>query len=304
MNKNFCECCSSELIIAGGNYDHFSHFTCNDCRYEFFVHEGPEAVNLLYENDSDYTDDLSVSGNYQDLLQWQHLIALKYIHAFNKENLSILDVGCFNGFFVKKLGDMGYDACGIDFNNKAIEYGAVRYGLGKVIAVKDINELAQENKTYDIITLFDVIEHVEHPQALLLSLKGLLRKGGMLILSAPNNRMFWRPALDYPPHHLSRFYPATIRTFLSRSGFKTVQQFEQMSVYNLVRHFIGSHFRNKGDKSLRGGRLRKGHVVDIIRMALNRLMKAGNFIFYPLDRLLYACGVRYISQIVVCEKIE
>ncbi len=304
MDKCVCECCSSRQISRLGNHADFDHFMCNDCRFEFFVREGTAASCRLYENDGDYSDDLSISGNYRDLLQWQHFTALKFIQGCGKVRPSILDVGCFNGFFVKKLCDLGYEADGIDFNTKAIAYGADRYGLGKRIAVKDINALARENRRYDIITMFDVIEHVEHPRALLLGLKELLRDGGMLILSTPNNNMYRRPALDYPPHHLSRYYPETLRLFLANAGFKTLYQDEQMSCYNLVRHFVGSLYRNKGDSSLRGGRLRPGRLVNAARTALNRLMQPGHLLLYPLDRLLHACGLRYIAQIIICEKMD
>jgi len=303
MDKSVCECCSSKHITAHGRHAGFSHLICNDCRFEFFVREGAAADSLLYENDGDYSDDLAISGNYRDLLQWQHFTALKHIGTCKKERPSILDVGCFNGFFVKKLCDMGFDAYGVDFNKKAIEYGAKNYDLGKRIAVRDISELALEDRRYDVITLFDVIEHVEQPQVLLLGLKGLLREGGILILSTPNNNMSRRPALDYPPHHLSRYYPETLRIFLANAGFKTVRHYEQMSCYNLVRHFVGSLYRNRGDNSLRGGRLRPGRMVNVVRTALNRLMKPGHLLLYPLDRLLHACGLRYIAQIIICEKM-
>lgn len=304
MDKSTCECCLSKNIGVLGKHSNYNHFICNDCRFEFFVHEGIATDNRLYENDGDYADDLAVSGNYHDLLQWQHLIALKHLIKCKNESPVILDVGCFNGFFVKKLCAMGYDAYGIDFNKKAIEFGTARYDLGKRVAVKDINELVHEKKKFDAITLFDVIEHVESPRELLLSLKGLLREGGVLILSTPNNNMVWRPALDYPPHHLSRYYPETLAVFLGNVGFKIIDQIEQMNVFNLVRNYIGSLYRDKSDNSLRGGRLRSGCAVNILRKALNRMRRAWCILLSPLDRLLFIFGLRYIGQIVICEKVR
>lgn len=304
MDKSTCECCLSKNIGVLGKHSNYNHFICNDCQFEFFVHEGIATNNRLYENDGDYADDLAVSGNYHDLLQWQHLIALKHIIKCKNEGPVILDVGCFNGFFVKKLCDMGYDAYGIDFNKNAIEYGTARYGLGKRIAVKDINELIHENKTFDVITLFDVIEHVDSPRELLLCLKGLLREGGIFILSTPNNKMIWRPALDYPPHHLSRYNPETIARFLTNVKYKKIELFEQMNVFNLVRNYIGSLYRDKDDKTLRGGRLRSGRAVNVARTALNRMSRACCLILYPLDRVLYLLGLRYIGQVVICEKAQ
>jgi len=303
MDKSTCECCLSDNIGVLGRHSGYIHLVCNDCRFEYFVHEGPATTSRLFEDDADYADDLAVSGNYHDLLQWPHLVALKYLKTRKKDTPQILDVGCFNGFFVKKLCDMGHDACGIDFNKKAIAYGRARYGLAKRIAVKDINELVHDDKSFDVITLFDVIEHVEKPRELLLRLKGLLREGGVLILSTPNNDMVWRPALDYPPHHLSRYTPVTIAGFLANVGYQKMQQIEQMNIFNLARNYTGSLCRDEVDKSLRGGRLRSGPAMNIVRTSLNRLRRACYFVSYPLDRLLYFLGLRYIGQVIICRKL-
>ena len=304
MDKNVCECCSSSHITSLGQYCGYAHFACEDCRFEYFVQEGTGTSCNLYETDRDYLDDLSVSGNYHDLLQWQHLIALKFIKQNKNRAPVILDVGCFNGFFVKKLSDMGYEAHGIDFNRTAVEYGISEYGLENRIAVKDLNELIAEKRKYDIITAFDVIEHIENPRQLLLRLKDLLPEGGILILSAPNNNMLWRPILDYPPHHLSRYYPRTLARFVSTSEFTIVNQFEQMNVFNLIRNFIGALFRDKKSKSLRGGRLRKQRWVNIVRTSLNRTRRFFYVFSYPVDRLLYLFGLRYIGQVIICERVK
>ena len=304
MDKNVCECCSSKHISILGRHAGYNHLLCNDCRFEYFMREGGSPSGSLYEKDGDYLDDLAVSGNYRDLLQWQHLIALKFIKSIKKSTPVILDVGCFNGFFVKKLCDLGYEAHGIDFNRTAIEYGGSTYGLGNRIGVKDIDGLNAEKRKFDLITLFDVIEHLESPRQLLLSLRELLVEGGVLILSTPNNRMLWRPLLDYPPHHLSRYHPHTLARFLSTNEFTIVGQFEQMNLFNLVRNFIGTLFRDKRSESLRGGRLGNRRWMNAARTWLNRIRPFVYAVLYPVDRLLHLVGLRYIGQVVICEKIK
>jgi 2-polyprenyl-3-methyl-5-hydroxy-6-metoxy-1,4-benzoquinol methylase len=303
MNKDICMCCLSNKIVMLGRHAEYGHYECKECGYEFFIGKSRTASHL-YENDGDYEDELAVSGDYRDLLQWPHHIAMRFLGRRKLSSSAILDVGCYNGFFVKKLCDEGYDAHGIDFNTKAIEYGIRTYGLANKIEVKDINDLASEGKQFDIITLFDVVEHVENPRELLQKLKSLLKSSGLLILSTPNNKMLWRPALDYPPHHLSRYDPDTLAGFVTSLGFEKLLQVEQMNIYNLARNYIGSLFRTKANESLRGGRLRKGRAVNVARTMINRLRRASYFIAYPVDRLLYLFGFRYIGQIIVCRKVE
>jgi hypothetical protein len=103
---------------------------------------------------------------------------------------------------------------------------------------------------------------------------------------------------------LSRYTPATLAIFIENVGYEKIQQLEQMNVFNLARNYLGSFFRKKTTTSLRGGRLRKGRVVTALRTALNRVRKAAYIVLYPLDRLLYYFGFRYIGQVIICRKVK
>lgn len=302
MNIGICECCFSNNITIIGNHLGYDHLKCNNCKYECFINRESSINNLMYEKDSDYNDDMLVSRTFSDLLQYQHITALKYIvKNFKNKSVSILDVGCFNGFFVKKLLEMGYDAYGIDFNKKAIDYGINQYHLTNRISVANIETLIQSNKKYDMVTLFEVIEHMENPRELLMKFLKLLNDKGILILSAPNNKMMWRPALDYPPHHLSRFYPESIKKLITSVGFSKVQVIEQMNLYNLMRNYFGNLFRNKNKQSMRGGQLIDSGAIHLARKILNKTRKIFYALFYPLDKVLYLMGLRYISQVVIAQ---
>ena len=109
-----CDCCGSEEVRHLVPYGEYQHRRCEDCGFERFIRGDSDITAKLYENDADYIDDLNVASSSEDLLLWHHLKAIKFMHSkFPSGNATTLDVGCFNGFFVRKLLSLGYDAQGV-----------------------------------------------------------------------------------------------------------------------------------------------------------------------------------------------
>jgi 2-polyprenyl-3-methyl-5-hydroxy-6-metoxy-1,4-benzoquinol methylase len=153
-----------------------------------------------------------------------------------------------------------------------------------------------------VITLFEVIEHLENIGNILSQVSSLLKVGGVIIISTPNSKMCWRPALDFPPHHLSRFSTNALRNCVLNFGFKPVQQYEQMSSYDLIRNYVGTFFRERDKSSLRGGAFKNKSSVRVLRIAMNKSKRVGGIILSPFDAILYAFGLRYICQLIIAEK--
>lgn len=303
MLRNICECCNSDQVTKIGVHDDFGHYQCQRCGYEFFMGENFDVGSHLYELDSDYIDDLSVSKNYNDLMQWNHMKALSFLKTrVSAEHLKALDVGCFNGFFVKKMLRLGFDAYGIDFNNMAVEYGEKEYGLKNRISTKSIDDLLVEHHKFDVITLFEIIEHVQSPKEFLCKVSKILKVGGLVIISVPNKRMCWRPGLDYPPHHLSRFGRSALERCLYAIGIRTILIMEQMSVYDLVRNYAGSLLRSADKRSLRGGAFKNKTLINVLRRILNKSRKLSYIFLMPVDHIFHLLGLRYISLLAIAEK--
>ncbi len=139
----------------------------------------------------------------------------------------LLDVGFGNGAFLKLAARMGWDAAGIDFDEKAVQ---VARAQGLEVRCGSVAELLHENVRYDAITISHVIEHVHDPNLLLQQLFSLLRPGGVLWLETPNiqsdgARRFgphWR-GLEVP-RHLVLFNSASLRLSLRKAGFEQIHQ--------------------------------------------------------------------------------
>jgi 2-polyprenyl-3-methyl-5-hydroxy-6-metoxy-1,4-benzoquinol methylase len=303
LKRTECQCCAIQAMDIVGKVGEYEQTLCKNCGYVRFVHSFDQVNHQLYESDADYNDDLSVAKDFEDFIQWNHNKALQYLtEKYPSRNAKILDVGCFSGFFVKKLILQGFVARGIDFNNKALSFGKEHYGLEKNISNSTLQELLAQGEKYDVITLFEVIEHLESISDVLSEVSKLLKSEGVIIISTPNSNMCWRPALDFPPHHLSRFTPSALQSCVIRYGFKPVKQLEQMSSYDLIRNYVGTFFRKKNKTSLRGGSFKNQSSIRLLRIAMNKLKHVGGILFSPVDGVLYALGFRYICQLIIAEK--
>lgn len=302
FNKN-CHCCGAQSMCVIGTIGAFEHCKCSSCGYEHFYSKKQVVDALLYENDSDYDADLGIAADFSDLLQWNHKKALRFLRLrYPSADAKILDIGCFNGFFVKKLLECGFDANGIDFNKKALSFGKQEYALEGFISDQTIQDLIAQDKKFDVITLFEVIEHLEYFYDILSKAAKLLQTGGIIILSTPNSKMCWRPDLDFPPHHLSRFTPKALENCIVHLGFRPLKIFEQMSLLDLLRNYVGTFFRYKDKASLRGGEFKNKVLSKILRQFMNKTKIVTGILFSPLDSLLYAFGFRYICQLIIAEK--
>lgn len=138
----------------------------------------------------------------------------------------LLDVGCGTGLFVNEMAQSGWWITGLDPVPSAIEYLRDRLGLNAFQGT--LSEFHGNPEFFDVITLWDVLEHTFSPTTELSRAYDLLRDDGLLALSVPNwnsfdRRLFgqhWQ-GLD-PPRHLFTFDERTLRATLGHVGFSVI----------------------------------------------------------------------------------
>ena len=102
------------------------------------------------------------------------------------ETLRVLDCGCNDGWMAQHLKDeCGYDVCGIELNDRAVERARER---GITVEQGFVEDCAQkyEPGTFDAVYMFEVIEHVQDPAFTLSRLEKMLKPGGRVYISTPN----------------------------------------------------------------------------------------------------------------------
>jgi hypothetical protein len=173
---------------------------------------------------------------------------LALIETFAASRGKLLDVGAAAGFFVDEAARAGWDAEGIDIAPHMVEWG--RRQLGVPLRVGDIS-LADERGAYEVVTMWDYIEHSLDPARDLARSNELLATHGIVALStgdidslvARMSGSRWH--LLTPRHHNFFFGARTLVDLLGRSGFDVAWLGHPGSRYSLA------HLAYKLDRAVR-----------------------------------------------------
>lgn len=156
----------------------------------------------------------------------------KFLSQIQKKKPSgkLLDVGCAFGYFIELAKGAGYEASGFDPSDYAVTQAKKLVGP-HAIQKGTVQDVSYTSNSFDIITLFDVFEHLQDPVADLLKLRTLLKKDGIIVIATGNShsvasKIFGRRWTFYiPPQHLSFFSKTTMSVFLTKVGLKPVLWF-------------------------------------------------------------------------------
>jgi 2-polyprenyl-3-methyl-5-hydroxy-6-metoxy-1,4-benzoquinol methylase len=229
-----CQLCGSgeaDVKLTDGPY----RVLC--CRRCGLVYVSPrlqgQALADVYDANYWRSDDPKARG-YADYAREAAL----YLKTFGKRmalvrhhlpaKARVLDVGCAAGYFLRVARDAGHEVHGVEMS-AAIAGEAVRALGAAAVHIGTLDDAVREKGhaagSFDLVTLWDVIEHVPDPQATLRTIRGLLRPGGKLLLETQNIASRWARLLGRRWHHfkhdehLYHFTPATITRLLDDCGF-------------------------------------------------------------------------------------
>ncbi len=192
------------------------------------VREATRARSLHARYDSAYYANDSSKGGYANYVldaainRLTFARRLRAIERRRSRNGRLLDVGCALGDFVLEAAARGWIAEGVEVSAYAVARARER---GVVAYAGTLEELALPDARYDVVTLYDTIEHLADPVGTLLEIRRLLAPGGLLHVVTPNvagmqARLLRRYWYHYKPgEHLFYFSPVTLRAALERAGF-------------------------------------------------------------------------------------
>lgn len=218
----------------------------------------------------------------------------------------ILDVGCADGLFLKAMQELGWKCVGLEPNQRVAEFARIYLRLD--VRQGDIFT-SNEFGSFDLITLWDVLEHTPSPKAVLSHASKLLASRGIIALSLPNwsslERLLFRErwiAID-APRHFYHFTPETISHLLRECGFKIKILQTRAPVLSLASNLL----RLGGDLVLRKG---KTKVVQGTRASIRippsqqrqTVIRLTHFGMMPFNTIINLFG-RGASLTIVASKV-
>jgi 2-polyprenyl-3-methyl-5-hydroxy-6-metoxy-1,4-benzoquinol methylase len=182
----------------------------------------------------------------------------------------LLDIGCGTGLFLAVARRRGWSTFGVDDSAEATRHARDHFDLE--IRVGDFADFAREGRTFDVITMWDIIEHARDPVELLRAVRDSLEPRGLAGLSTPNQRS----VLDVVAGLLYRL-----------SGGRIVAPLEKF--------YIEQHFLYFTPDTLRGvlarANLSLAHLerqlTDLRRLTLSPPVRLGLYGLFALSRLLH-----------------
>jgi len=149
---------------------------------------------------------------------------LKLIETFKPDKGNLLDLGCGAGFFVKNALDRGWKGHGLEMLPEYVKYAQENLGLHQVHQGSLDNSLPFQPETFDVVTMWDLIEHLRHPLACLEKINRATKPGGLLVIWTPNvkNSIFVKEQwLSYGiKQHIYFFSRNSLEQLLQKTGFK------------------------------------------------------------------------------------
>ena len=221
-------------LVCGGSLDQtvelrdgYRVLFCGVCRLGHLVpRPSPSAIAALYSGDY-FEHEAADSPGYAEYeaMESEHRQAarmlLGQIARFGRPPGRLFDVGCGFGYFLQEAKEAGWTVAGSDLSPAAASNAAARVGNVVRQSIEDIDG------SYDVITAWDVVEHVQDPLIAFQRVHAALAPGGVFAFTTPDTgswdavllRQKWY-GYTKVPEHLLYFNRSSVRALLDRSGLE------------------------------------------------------------------------------------
>jgi ubiquinone/menaquinone biosynthesis C-methylase UbiE len=219
-----CVSCNSEdshlLHLVPGHYsaEIYNVVACSSCGL-IQVHPRPtkQYLKSFYNSHSDADPSASLPYRISVFVQ-----ILAQIEEWYPNPASILDVGCGNGSFLEIAKKFSRNVYGVDTSASCCRTCSEK---GLTVCCGELEEVNLPTASFDVVTLFHVIEHVLDPRSFLAEVRRILKVGGGVVVRTPNiDSKISRVTGRYwgwmnPPFHLNYFSSYSLSKILNNAGF-------------------------------------------------------------------------------------
>ena len=218
-----CWVCKGKTRSAGSK-NMFPLYICRTCGH-FFVWPMPDDNLRIYSEN--YFSGAELGFGYVDYDRDKQVMVptfekyLDLIESAGAKSGKLLDVGAATGFFLNLARNRGWEPFGVELSDYAASIGRAK-GLNIMTGVLAGGEFPES--FFDVITLWDVIEHMPDPRSTLRELQRTLKPGGLIAINTPDSSSLIAKALGkswhlvVPPEHLNLFHRQSLRLLLEEGA--------------------------------------------------------------------------------------
>lgn len=226
QHQDTCILCNTSDIRTIYRKDKWHYLSCRKCG---LVSISPRPTRGQLEKD--YQDYLP--HDPEEIKKWEAMIkpvvkrsADLIDSRLNGAGRKILDIGCGYGFFLHEMKSRGWQVEGVEISQTGRRYA--QDTLNIPVHSGQLERLKFPEASFDVITLFYVIEHVPDPVHVMVEVKRILKPGGLVFLRWPHTTPIIKILgplsrildLYHTPYHLYDFSPKTMKRLLMLCGFE------------------------------------------------------------------------------------
>jgi 2-polyprenyl-6-hydroxyphenyl methylase/3-demethylubiquinone-9 3-methyltransferase len=233
---------------------------CRDCGFTFVDYRADEEHLVSSGHDLAGVPDAEPSA----AAKWERRLKIYAQYGGGLSGKRLLDVGAGGGSWLAAARAAGAEVCGTEFCETCREYARAQFALQLEPHVLEDTYWQSRAGTFDVVTFWDVLEHVNEPREFLQQAAAMVRPGGHLMLSTPVRDTWFDRAGEtayrctfgragfllqqrYSHTHLQIFHSQQLKSLLVEAGFRALYY---RKVQELTLPF-DRYFRNMYGKSAR-----------------------------------------------------
>jgi SAM-dependent methyltransferase len=214
----------TDFFVSG---EQFEIKQCNGCGLKITINANDEKSIGKYYQSEEYISHSNTSKGVVNFLYHQvreYMLGRKrrLVEKAVEMKGSLLDVGAGTGFFLNEMKEKGWQVAGTEKSSDARSFAKKEFGLN----IKNAENLFQfDDHSFDVITLWHVLEHIHQLSENMEAFWQLLKQDGRLIIAVPNHTSYdarhygeYWAAWDVP-RHLWHFGPIQMKQLAEKYGF-------------------------------------------------------------------------------------
>lgn len=248
-----CNLCNSEKIEELYSFKTHKIMRCKNCNLMFTDQDSIKAKKEELYDDKYFTEvhpqffgDCSYDyENKKSKKVDKFRKGIKLIEKYSSKG-KILDLGCATGVFLDIAKKRGWNSKGVDISKYAAEYAKKNFNLD--VKQGELEKIKFPAKSFDVVTMWDFIEHVPDPKSILDETNRILKPKGIILVLTTNEQslMCWLAdtlyklrirffaRLVHPIHHNYHFSEKTLTNLLKKTGFTIIyKEKDEMPIENI-----------------------------------------------------------------------